>query len=600
MKKFTILLVIIISLLASAIVFSQTIPHTINYQGILKDASGVVVTNGDYELTFKLYDVETNGSALWTEKKTLTVTDGIVNTPLGSSTPVDLPFNKEYWLGIKVGTESELAPRIKLSAVPYSYMSMNVVDGSITADKIKSGEIVKSINSLTDDVTLVAGSNVSITPSGNNLTINSTASGGGLTLPYSGSASTGSEGSVFSITNTGADNSYAIFGSGFTGLFGHSQADNGRAIFGNHQGNGIGGGVYGVTNSSTGYGVYGRAAISGSNIGVKGEATSSTGYSGYFSGGKFYVDGLIGIGTTNPIYDIDIIGRVSAIRLKADSTNAAISLDRNSSGYYSDILFSTSGIPNYWMGTLGNDNFRISTSNGSLNGLQVSPSGDVNLSDNLFINGSIGLGITTAPTHKIDAAGNINLNKGLTGARQVILVNGYEALWFDGTYFSWGYGGTANYFRNKIFVGSAYQTPTQMLDVNGNARFRAIGSGAYYGVVNRTSDGTLTISSSDVRLKENIHTLRNSLDKVMKLRGVSFTWKTNPEYGTRIGFIAQEFEDVIPELVFTNESDGYKGINYAEVTAVLVEAMKELKAENDELKARLEKLEQYISQTAMK
>jgi hypothetical protein len=67
----------------------------------------------------------------------------------------------------------------------------------------------------------------------------------------------------------------------------------------------------------------------------------------------------------------------------------------------------------------------------------------------------------------------------------------------------------------------------------------------------------------------------------MQLRGVSFTWINHPEYGQRIGFIAQELEKVIPELVFTNETDGFKGINYAEVTAVLTEAIKELKAEND-------------------
>lgn len=65
--------------------------------------------------------------------------------------------------------------------------------------------------------------------------------------------------------------------------------------------------------------------------------------------------------------------------------------------------------------------------------------------------------------------------------------------------------------------------------------------------------------------------------------------------GTRIGFIAQEFEKVIPELVFTNEVDGYKGINYAEVNAVLVEAIKELKTENDELRVRLDKLESLFS-----
>ena len=178
--------------------------------------------------------------------------------------------------------------------------------------------------------------------------------------------------------------------------------------------------------------------------------------------------------------------------------------------------------------------------------------------------------------------------------------------------------GTDNTLRMYISasgrVGIATSSPSQYLDVNGNARFRTIGSGAYAGAVNRTSDGTLTTASSDIRLKENIAPLQNSLNRILQLRGVNFTWKSNPEYGTRIGFIAQEFEEVIPELVFTNEVDGYKGINYAEVSAVLVEAIKEqqqmiedLKAENIRLKAessdfnqRLEKLEALLSVYAKK
>ena len=93
MKKHTILLAVIISLLTSLIIYSQTLPHTINYQGVLKDASGVVVANGDYNLTFKLYNTNSGGTALWTETKSLNVTDGIVNTQLGSVTPINLPFD---------------------------------------------------------------------------------------------------------------------------------------------------------------------------------------------------------------------------------------------------------------------------------------------------------------------------------------------------------------------------------------------------------------------------------------------------------------------------------------------------------------------------
>jgi hypothetical protein len=150
-------------------------------------------------------------------------------------------------------------------------------------------------------------------------------------------------------------------------------------------------------------------------------------------------------------------------------------------------------------------------------------------------------------------------------------------------------------------VGIGNIAPSQSLDVNGNARFRSIGSGAYAGVICRTSDGTLTTATSDARQKNNVQTLQNSLEKVLQLRGISFTWKNDPAMGTRIGFIAQEFEKVIPELVFTNKEDGYKGINYAEISALLVEAIKTLKAENEQLKqvnmeqnTRLEKMEKMM------
>ncbi|HCY00278.1 MAG TPA: hypothetical protein DG754_09090, partial [Bacteroidales bacterium] len=133
--------------------------------------------------------------------------------------------------------------------------------------------------------------------------------------------------------------------------------------------------------------------------------------------------------------------------------------------------------------------------------------------------------------------------------------------------------------------------PTQTLDVNGTVRVRSIGSGAYSTVVNRTSDGTFTTATSDVRLKENISTLSGSLAKVMTLRGVNFTWKSEPSMGNRVGFIAQEVEKVVPELVFTNSEDGYMGVNYAEMTAVLVEAVKEQQKEIEILKAEIGKID---------
>jgi hypothetical protein len=140
-------------------------------------------------------------------------------------------------------------------------------------------------------------------------------------------------------------------------------------------------------------------------------------------------------------------------------------------------------------------------------------------------------------------------------------------------------------------VGIGTTDPIQRLDVNGNARFRSVGSSAYTSALNLTANGTLTTNTSDIRLKTNIETLNDGLDRVLKLRGVEFNWKSDPEGKKMIGFIAQEAGQVVPELVFTNPTDGYMGVNYAEMTAVLVEAVKQQQKMIQELQEKVERLE---------
>ena len=102
-------------------------------------------------------------------------------------------------------------------------------------------------------------------------------------------------------------------------------------------------------------------------------------------------------------------------------------------------------------------------------------------------------------------------------------------------------------------------------------------------------------SGSDERWKKNIVTLNNSLDKIMRLRGVSHEWRVDefPELnfinGTQLGLIAQEAELVVPEVVTTGE-DGFKGISYEKLVPVLIEAVKELKVEGDELRVENEEM----------
>ena len=146
------------------------IPQTMSYQGILTDGSGVNVPDGNYNLTFKLYDVASGpGASLWSEGQLVLVNKGVFNVLLGSTNPLNLPFDKQYWLGISVGLNPELTPRVGLASSAYS----------MNTKSIASGAAVKSLNGLTDAVILTGAGGATVTASGNTLTI--TASGGGGT-----------------------------------------------------------------------------------------------------------------------------------------------------------------------------------------------------------------------------------------------------------------------------------------------------------------------------------------------------------------------------------------------------------------------------------
>jgi len=102
---------------------------------------------------------------------------------------------------------------------------------------------------------------------------------------------------------------------------------------------------------------------------------------------------------------------------------------------------------------------------------------------------------------------------------------------------------------------------------------------------------------SDKKLKDNINTINNGLDKIKKLRGVSYIWNRGARKGqTDIGVVAQEVEQVIPEVVretipcvgdFCENTEAYKSVDYEKLTAVLIEAVKDLSKEVDELKKKL-------------
>ena len=93
---------------------------------------------------------------------------------------------------------------------------------------------------------------------------------------------------------------------------------------------------------------------------------------------------------------------------------------------------------------------------------------------------------------------------------------------------------------------------------------------------------------SDERLKEDIQPITGGLEKVMQLQGVTYKRNDVSDPKTQIGVIAQQVEPILPEVVLTAEDEmGTKSVDYAKMTAVLIEAVKELKQEVTHLKQQI-------------
>jgi hypothetical protein len=138
--------------------------------------------------------------------------------------------------------------------------------------------------------------------------------------------------------------------------------------------------------------------------------------------------------------------------------------------------------------------------------------------------------------------------------------------------------------HNSFFIGrhgAATATIDQLLRVHGDTG-------------DLTTEGNVTAygSTSDIRLKENIEVIPNALDKVQKLRGITFNYKKDGSRST--GLIAQELEEVLPEVVYTEtELDGeneHLAVRYGNTVGLLVEAIKEQQQQIETLKQTIEEM----------
>jgi len=139
-----------------------------------------------------------------------------------------------------------------------------------------------------------------------------------------------------------------------------------------------------------------------------------------------------------------------------------------------------------------------------------------------------------------------------------------------------------------IEVDRGSDTNASIIWNHANTRFNISNSTHVTGTI-KASDDIIAYASSDKRLKNNIQPIENPIGKINQISGNSFVWdeeKQNIYKGKDYGVIAQEIEAVLPELVNTRDN-GYKAVKYDKLVSLLIEGIKELSNEVNELKKKV-------------
>lgn len=518
-------------------------PQAFKYQVVVRDGSGDLINNQSVAFSLSILDGGSSGTLIYNEVQTVTTNQfGLASLSVGAGIATTSTFENIDWGSGSKFLKVECDPSggntftylgsSQLLSVPYALYSNR------SGDWIRNGDQLYSSNSGFVGIGTTSPS---------------------AKLDVAGEAETG----------------ISVSSSGSYGIWSKSDTPSAAAILGE-----------GLTSDS--WGVYGYNQYGG--IAVRGY--SDGGWAGHFDG-NLYVSENVGIGTTSPSAKLDVAGG-SGTGISV-SSNSSFGIWSKSDTPSAAAILGEAQSSETW-GVYGYNQF------GGIAVRGYSAGGWAGYFDgNLYVSGNVGIG-TSNPGAKLHVNKKIRIGEDPSyptvygeiiheggGSGFIINSNAGGGTWAD-LYFQTN-GTTKMFIESGGNVGIGTTAPTTTLDVNGGGRFRSLTTGTVANAVYQKSDGTLITGSSDVRLKDNIEPLTESLEKVKQLQGVSFTWKENPEQGRSIGFIAQDFEKVVPELAFTNQTDGYKGINYAEVTALLVEAIKEQQKIIETLQVKISKLE---------
>lgn len=341
----------------------------------------------------------------------------------------------------------------------------------------------------------------------------------------------------------------------------------------------------------------------------------STGYKNTYGGNNVYIGNKAGYNANNDWANV-FIGYQSGYSTTISNNNVFVG---NSAG-----KLTTWGSQNVYIGDVAGERNVTGAQNVAIG---VAAGRNSSAGNNVFVGYGSGIANTSGPSNVFvgTQAGWNNTS----GGNNVYLgsQSGYNNSTGSGNVFIGRFSGYNEAGSNRLVIDNSFiisDTPANAMIYgqfdNKNLRFNAnIGLNrawiSSYGLV--VDGGTSTsysmyvykgafaagngfVSASDERLKKDVSSINNALEIIQNLNGVRFLWdeENYPDIGLtsnkQIGMIAQNVEKVLPELVTQND-EGYKGVAYDKLTAVLVEAIKEQQNQIDAQQEKINQLEKQLS-----